>query len=73
MKELSYLNDLNLLRGAPIALNSMAFQVNWLMGLVDDYEIELTLSRRYHPKEIYCNYYDFVANKPVISAKCYTF
>jgi hypothetical protein len=39
MKELSYLNDLNLLRGAPIALNSMVFQVNWLMGLVDDYEI----------------------------------
>jgi hypothetical protein len=47
--------------------------MNWLLSLIDDYEVELALSRRYHPREIYCNYYDFVEGKPVIGGKCFVF
>jgi hypothetical protein len=61
------------LKTAPVALNSMVFQVKWLLDLIDNYEVEIALSRRYHPKELQCNYYDFVKNKPVVGAKCYAF
>jgi hypothetical protein len=49
---MEYLNDITLLKIAPVALNSIVFQVDWLLDLIDDFEIELALSKRYHPKEI---------------------
>lgn len=39
IKEIEYLNDMNLLKSAPVALNSMVFQVDWLLDLANNYEV----------------------------------
>lgn len=39
IKEIEYLYDLNLLKNAPVALNSMVFQVDWLLDLTNDYDV----------------------------------
>lgn len=39
IKEIEYLHDMNLLKLAPVALNSMVFQVDWLLDLANDYDV----------------------------------